>query len=51
MHVAGAVAVIALFLGYICLNRAHSTRRWKAALDAYAARETARGRRRQVPPL
>jgi hypothetical protein len=51
MHAAGVVAVIALFLGYIWLNRAQSARRWKGALDAYAARETARGRRRQVPPL
>jgi hypothetical protein len=35
----------------VWLHRARSTRRWKAALDAYAAREIARDRGRTALPL
>ena len=47
---AGAVALLALFQ-VVWSYRARSTRRWKAALDAYAAREIARDRSRKAPPL
>jgi hypothetical protein len=47
---AAAVALIAL-LQVLWLYRARTTRRWRAALDAYAAREIARDRRRKGPPL
>jgi signal transduction histidine kinase len=47
---AAVTAVVALF-GFVWLRRTHSTRRWKAALDLYAAREAVRGRRRKDPPL
>src|SRR5258708_319632 len=48
-----ATAVVALIalLGIVWLSRARSTRRWKAVLDAYAAREIAHDRRRKAPPL
>jgi signal transduction histidine kinase len=48
-----ATAVVALIalLGIVWLSRARATRRWKAILDAYAAREIARDRRRKAPPL
>ena len=47
-----AVAAIALIvLLFVWLYRARSARRWKAALDAYAAWEIARDRRRKAPPL
>jgi hypothetical protein len=48
-----ATAVVALItlLGIVWLSRARSTRRWKAVLNAYAAREIARDRRRKAPPL
>jgi signal transduction histidine kinase len=44
-----AVALIALL--FVWLYRARSTRRRKAALDAYAVREIARDQRRKAPPL
>lgn len=47
---AAAVALIAL-IWLLWLYRARFARRWKAALEAYAAREIARGRRGNVPPL
>jgi hypothetical protein len=52
-HVLLASAVIALIalLYFSWLYSARSTRRWKAALDACAAREIARDRRRKAPPL
>ena len=47
-----AVAANALIvLLFVWLYRARSTRRWRAALDAYAVREIARDRRRKAPPL
>ena len=45
-----SVALITLFQ-LVLLHRARSARRWRAALDAYAAREIARGRRRKASPL
>jgi len=44
-----ALALLAL-LPTLRLHRARSARRWRAALDAYAVREIARGRRRTAPP-
>ncbi len=44
---AAAVALISL----LWLHRARFARQWKAALEAYAAREIARGRRGNAPPL
>jgi hypothetical protein len=44
---AAAVALIAL-LSFVGLSRARSARRWKATLDAYAAREMVRDRRRKA---
>jgi hypothetical protein len=46
-----AVVALVVLLGLIWLYRARSTRRWKAALDAYAAREVARDRGRTALPL
>ena len=46
---AAAVSLIAL-LRFVWLYRARSSRRWNAALDAYAEREIARDRRRKAPP-
>jgi hypothetical protein len=48
MLAAAAVALIAL-LSFVGLSRARSARRWKATLDAYAAREMIRNRRRSAP--
>jgi hypothetical protein len=45
-----SVALITL-CPLVLLHRARSARRWKAALDAYAAQEIARGRRKKGPPL
>jgi hypothetical protein len=46
-----ATAVVALtaLLQFLWLHRARSARRWRAALDAYAAREIAGDRRRKAP--
>jgi signal transduction histidine kinase len=46
---AAAVALVAL-LPFVWLYRARSARRWKAVLEAYAAREMARDRSRKAPP-
>jgi hypothetical protein len=45
---AAVIAVIVLLLPFWA-RRARTARRWRAALDAYAARELARGRRRKTP--
>jgi hypothetical protein len=42
-----AVLVLAAVLGIIWQSRARGTRRWRAALDAYAEREMAKERRRE----
>jgi hypothetical protein len=46
---AAVVALVGL-RQLVWLYRSHSTRRWKAALDTYAAREIARDRRWRMPP-
>jgi hypothetical protein len=48
---ASAVAALIAVVGFIWFQRDHSTRRWRAALDAYAEREIARDRRRRLPPI
>ena len=45
---AAVIALIALLLPSWA-RRARSAKRWRAALDAYAAREVARDRRRKTP--
>jgi hypothetical protein len=40
-----AAIALSTIVPFIWLYRARSTRRWKAALDAYAVREIARDRR------
>jgi hypothetical protein len=47
---AGVVALTVL-LGLVWQHRVSAARRWKAVLDAYAEREIARDRRRQVLPI
>jgi hypothetical protein len=46
-----AVLIGIALLQFVWLYRARSARRWKAALDAYAAREMARDDHREAPPL
>jgi len=46
--VAASVLALAVVLGIIWRSRAHTARRWKAALDAYAVREIARARRSKL---
>jgi hypothetical protein len=46
---AGGLALTSV-LGIFWQSRARGTRRWRAALDAYAERETARDRRRDGAP-
>jgi hypothetical protein len=48
---AAVVVVLIALLQFVGLRRARSTRRWKAALNAYAEREITRDRRGTVPPL
>jgi hypothetical protein len=46
---AAAVVALTALLQFLWLYRARSTRRWQAALDAYAEREIAHDRRRRAP--
>jgi hypothetical protein len=49
LFAAAAIAVTALH-EFVWMYRARSAKRWKAALDAYAAQEIARDRGREAPP-
>jgi hypothetical protein len=46
---AAAVVALTALVPFVWLYRARSARRWRSALDAYAAREIAGDRRRKPP--
>src|SRR5215475_3419049 len=46
-----AVVALTMLLGLVWQHRVRGVRRWKAILDAYAEREIARDRRREILPV